>query len=54
VAVAIFGGLISATLLDAVLTPLLFLAFGRRPLERLRALQDETRAPGATRTVETY
>jgi HME family heavy-metal exporter len=53
-AVAIFGGLISATLLDAVLTPLLFLAFGRRPLERLRALQDETRAPGATRTVETY
>ena len=54
VAVTIFGGLISATLLDAVLTPLLFLAFGRRPLERLRALQGETRAPGATRTVETY
>ncbi len=54
VAVTIFGGLISATLLDAVLTPLLFLAFGRRPLERLRAMQDETRAPGATRTVETY
>jgi len=54
VAVTIFGGLISATLLDAVLTPLLFLAFGRGPLQRLRALQDETRAPGATRTVETY
>ncbi len=36
VAVTIFGGLISATLLDTVLTPLLFLAFGRAPLERLR------------------
>ena len=40
VAVTIFGGLISATLLDTVLTPLLFLAFGRAPLERLR---DEAR-----------
>ncbi len=36
VAVTIFGGLISATLLDTVLTPLLFLSFGRAPLERLR------------------
>ncbi|WP_342149098.1 efflux RND transporter permease subunit [Methylorubrum sp. SB2] len=36
VAVTIFGGLISATLLDTVLTPLLFLTFGRAPLERLR------------------
>ena len=35
VAVTIFGGLISATLLDAFLTPVLVLAFGRRPLERL-------------------
>ena len=41
VAVTIFGGLISATLLDTVLTPVLFLRFGRRPLERLR---DEARA----------
>ena len=39
VAVTIFGGLISATLLDAFLTPILFLRFGRKPLERLRALQ---------------
>jgi HME family heavy-metal exporter len=39
VAVTIFGGLVSATLLDAVLTPLLFLSFGRRPLERLRKAQ---------------
>ncbi|MEE7477823.1 efflux RND transporter permease subunit [Methylobacterium hispanicum] len=37
VAVTIFGGLISATLLDTVLTPVLFLTFGRGPLERLRA-----------------
>jgi heavy-metal exporter, HME family len=35
VAVTIFGGLLSSTLFDAVLTPTLFLAFGRRPLERL-------------------
>ncbi|WP_264051099.1 efflux RND transporter permease subunit [Methylobacterium flocculans] len=37
VAVTIFGGLISATLLDTVLTPILFLTFGHKPLERLRA-----------------
>ena len=35
VAVTIFGGLISATLLDTFLTPVLFLTFGRKPLERL-------------------
>jgi HME family heavy-metal exporter len=35
VAVTIFGGLISATLLDAILTPLLFERFGQRPLRRL-------------------
>lgn len=35
VAVTIFGGLLSATLFDTVLTPLLFLTFGKRPLERL-------------------
>jgi heavy-metal exporter, HME family len=39
VAVTIFGGLLSATLLDTVLTPVLFLAFGKRPLERLAAAQ---------------
>jgi HME family heavy-metal exporter len=35
VAVTIFGGLISSTLLDTFLTPVLFLAFGRKPLERI-------------------
>jgi Cu/Ag efflux pump CusA len=38
VAVTIFGGIISATLLDAFVTPILFLRFGRKPLERLRSL----------------
>jgi HME family heavy-metal exporter len=37
VAVTIFGGLASSTLFDAVLTPTLFLAFGRKPLDRLSA-----------------
>ncbi len=37
VAVVIFGGLISATLLDTLLTPVLFLAFGEKPLQRLLA-----------------
>ena len=35
VAITIFGGLISATLLDAFLTPILFLRFGEKPLVRL-------------------
>lgn len=37
VAITIFGGLVTATLLDAFLTPVLFLLFGRKPLERLVA-----------------
>jgi HME family heavy-metal exporter len=37
VAVTIFGGLISATALDAFLTPVLLLRFGRPAIERLRA-----------------
>ena len=35
VAVTILGGLVSATILDALLTPLLFLRFGRGALDRL-------------------
>jgi HME family heavy-metal exporter len=37
VAVTIVGGLLSATLLDTLLTPIMFLTFGKRPLERLAA-----------------
>ncbi len=36
VAVVIFGGLISATILDAILTPVLFKLFGERAVDRLR------------------
>ncbi|WP_448192884.1 efflux RND transporter permease subunit [Azospirillum sp. sgz301742] len=49
VAVTIFGGLISATLLDTVLTPVLFLRFGRRPLDRLFEARD-----GSLKPVEAY
>jgi HME family heavy-metal exporter len=45
VAVTIFGGLLSSTLLDAILTPVLFLTFGQKPLERLSATQAGTLAP---------
>lgn len=43
VAITIFGGLVTATLLDTFLTPLLFHRFGRPALERLRAQQAEGR-----------
>jgi HME family heavy-metal exporter len=49
VAVTIFGGLLSSTALDAVLTPTLFLTFGRKPLERLTAAH-----PGALAPAEVY
>ena len=35
VAVVIFGGLVSSTLLDTLITPLLFARIGRAPTERL-------------------
>jgi HME family heavy-metal exporter len=49
VAVTIFGGLISATLLDTFLTPVLFLRYGEKHLERLRrdaaAVRDSAHGP---------
>ena len=55
VAVTIFGGLVSATLLDAFLTPVLFLEFGKAPLERLRAMRPGTGAgPADARAAESY
>ncbi|MFV3128831.1 efflux RND transporter permease subunit [Niveispirillum sp. KHB5.9] len=47
VAVTIFGGLISATILDTVLTPLLFARYGGPSVERLLA-QSTPSAPGQT------
>ncbi len=41
VAVTIFGGLVSATLIDAFLTPVLFLLLGKKPLENLASVQSE-------------
>lgn len=41
VAVVIFGGLISSTLLDTVLTPLMFWRWGERPLQQLLAQRSE-------------
>lgn len=42
VAIVVFGGLISATALDTLLTPLLFLRFGQKPLARLVATRSGT------------
>jgi HME family heavy-metal exporter len=52
-AVTIFGGLVSATLIDAFLTPLLFLKFGRRSLERLVEAHDASPTPTSA-PVEAY
>lgn len=57
VAVTIFGGLISATIIDTVLTPLLFLRFGRKPLEALLAESSSANTEAKTglmHTVEAY
>ncbi len=40
VAVVIFGGLISSTLLDSLLTPLMFWLWGKPALERLLAAKE--------------
>ncbi len=46
VAITIFGGLVTATVLDTFLTPALFLRYGRKPLERLVAqVRDAEHAP---------
>jgi CzcA family heavy metal efflux pump len=41
VAIVVFGGLITSTLLDTILTPVLFLRYGARPLERLGGVEAE-------------
>ncbi len=53
VAVVIFGGLVSSTLLDTLLTPVLFWLFGEKATQRLT--QPEAEAPqGAAGTQEAY
>ncbi len=47
VAIAIFGGLISSTLLDTFLTPILFLRYGEKPLLHLQDLQAEAKTAEA-------
>lgn len=56
VAITIFGGLASATALDAVLTPVLVLRYGRRPLERLVAAARDThpQTPPAAPAAEAF
>jgi HME family heavy-metal exporter len=47
VAMVIFGGLITSTLLDTVLTPILFLRYGANPVERLAAVEAELKVSEA-------
>ena len=57
VAVTIFGGLVTATIIDTVLTPLLFLRFGRKPLEALiaeRATANTKAGIGVSGPAEAY
>ena len=55
VAVTIFGGLVSSTLLDTLLTPILFLRFGKKPLDRILASRSrQPAAAGTTSIAEAY
>jgi HME family heavy-metal exporter len=54
VAVTIFGGLFSATLLDAFLTPILFLRFGEKPLARLLESARAAAPDGSVRPTHAY
>jgi HME family heavy-metal exporter len=56
VAVTIFGGLISSTLLDTLITPVLFLRFGGGPLERIVAARraEASAPPGPSRAAEVF
>lgn len=59
VAVTIFGGLVTATVLDTFLTPTLFLRYGRKPLESLVAQvrdgeQTSVEKPVAAKPLESF
>jgi HME family heavy-metal exporter len=53
VAVVIFGGLVSSTLLDTLLTPVLFWLFGEKATKRLTATASDA-APDEATTREAY
>jgi HME family heavy-metal exporter len=53
VAVVIFGGLVSSTLLDTLLTPVLFWLYGEKATKRLTATESDA-APGEATTREAY
>ena len=54
VAITIFGGLVSATLLDAFLTPILFLRFGEKPLARILESARSAEPDGSVRPTHAY
>lgn len=60
VAVTIFGGLISATLIDTILTPLMFLRFGKTSLQRIldarssNASSDAASVPAGSRPRDAF
>jgi HME family heavy-metal exporter len=54
VAVTIFGGLVSATMLDTLLTPLLFLRFGEKPLQRLLQSSQRPSSTGSPASAEAF
>jgi len=53
VAVVIFGGLVSSTLLDTLLTPVMFWLFGERAMRRLIEADAQMQNEGRT-TLEAY
>jgi len=54
VAVTIFGGLVSSTLLDTLLTPVLFLRLGAGPLARILAAREAAPAAAAPRAAGVF
>jgi HME family heavy-metal exporter len=54
VAVTIFGGLISSTLLDTLLTPVLFLKFGAKPLQRIATARQAASPASEPRVAEVF
>jgi HME family heavy-metal exporter len=54
VAVTIVGGLLSATVLDTLLTPVLFLRYGKRSLERLQDAEGRAEVTRENSTAEAF